>query len=122
MTNLKQNASSIGTATHTEKHFKPASKDSKRKTRNKCINYCKETHDCKILKIECVGPSNDFCKHYCEIENSNIKPITVNALVNSFEYGVGMVIEINGPVCKIKFHKNNLIRRYWDHEVREMLL
>lgn len=122
MHNYKQNASSIGTETHTEKHFAPASGDSKRRTRNKCVNYCKETKECKIYKIECVGPSNNLCRHYSDNVLSKNKQVFVDAFVCSPTYGVGMIMEVTDKTCKVKFKKGNITRSFWLSEMEEMLV
>jgi|GEM_PF-4683396 len=77
MSRRRGNESGLGTFSHPEMHREIfIKKDTKQKSRNKCIHYDFETKTCRKLIIGCVGPSNPFCKDYCEETpkaNSRIK-------------------------------------------------
>lgn len=118
------NASSLGTGSHLVKIYEHSTPSAPtRRSRNKCIHYCQEIKTCNKLNIECVGPSNPLCKDYFEKESGQAKHplIGVGAIVNSPIHGIGMILGINGPVYKVKFHKDNLARTYSKKEIKRML-
>ena len=80
------------------------------------------------MQIDCVGPSNLLCKDYREAEprcssNKKAKPtVSIGRLINDKEQGVGMIVDIQGEVCTVRFHKSNKERKYWLKQTQKMLL
>lgn len=70
MTQKRGNASSIGTATHTEYHYPPSTSKSKKRSKTKCIYYDPAPKECMKVHIGCPGTTN--CKYYCEKSPSPI--------------------------------------------------
>lgn len=121
MKKYKQNDSSIGTATHIFKYcYKTNDTKTQKRSRYKCIYYIYKTTICKKLNISCVGPSNSLCKNYCE--KKSIKKIDVGTLVNSSQYGIGMIINVHNSVYRVKYNNTNIIRSYWYDEIKKIVL
>ena len=120
------NNSSIGTASHTEKHFPVAQNTtSTRRSRNKCQQYEKETKMCRSLRITCVGPSNELCKDYTEHKKKATKQsvIASGAIVNDPRHGVGMIMrEFGTGFYEVRFHRDDTIKKYNREEVKKILL
>ena len=119
------NDSPMGTASHIEIHYPRNNHHSpNRKSRKKCIYYHSTSKYCGKLGITCVGPSNVLCKYYRE-PTPKKKGIVVGALVNSPQHGIGMVMNITtyeSIYFEVKYHKNNIVRKYTLKEIKELLL
>ena len=119
------NNSSIGTASHLELHYSESKpKNPNRRLRKKCIYYHCTSKYCEKLGITCVGPSNALCKYYREPAPKK-KGIVVGSLVNSPQYGVGMIMNItiyDSAYFEVKYHKNNIVRKYSSKEIKDILI
>lgn len=120
MSNYKNNGSSIGTATHTEKHFK-LNGDSRKKSRHKCQYYEQATQDCIKLRISCVGPSNKLCRYYSENKKTVNNLIGENQFVYHEKYGVGIIIRVEQSVYEVGYAKDNKKRLYNEREIKELI-
>ena len=117
------NNSSIGTASHMERHYAlPKNITSKRRSRNKCEQYEKETKICRHLGIACVGPSNELCRKYIEkaVKRSSIE---VGSIVNDSRYGVGLVTRQFGvEFYEVRFCQEDILRKYNEKEIKKIIL
>ena len=121
------NNSSLGTGSHLEKHFPTReNSENRRRSRNKCANYDSSAKWCRQLGIGCVGPSNPLCKEYHEpipLCKKKTKPhIHVGQIVNDKKHGVGMILAVQGQICTVRFHINNIERKCELKQARKMLL
>jgi hypothetical protein len=119
--NRKGNSSSIGTATHTIKQYVYGSNPSTRKSRYKCIYYETETRECSVMRILCVGPSNAFCKDYCEKRKrkDSIK-ISVGDIVFEKNLGIGVIERKLDVTFYVRFVKSNSIRSFFTKEIKKI--
>lgn len=120
------NSSGIGTASHPEEHHELFIKfNSTQKSRNKCINYEYETKFCKKLKINCVGTSNELCKHYSEAKSAIDDESRDDNRVNLFK-GIKLIntSDINTKNKKFarpsQYKLDNLIEYYKKHNMMDV--
>ena len=118
------NSSSIGTASHIEKHF-PTKRTSQtsRRLRSKCVYYCSVSKRCNKLEIACVGPSNELCNGNYKEDKPIRNTIEIGTLVKSSQYGVGMVMNTyNQRFFEVKYHNSNFLKKYTLQEIKQILL
>ena len=123
------NGSSLGTASHLERHYPANASTTTKRSRKKCMHYHHEARWCNDLKVSCVGPSNELCRAYQEVApNSKVvyhkkNVVCIGSIVSDPNHGIGMIINTCEPdFFEVKFCEKGYVQRYNRREVKKMLL